>query len=526
MTANASLVSNRTTTPASAIQARANTQSAAIALLGAGTSTLNQGEGSFADSLESESKRQTAPQSLFSDKDNSARATPRAEKASEVSPRRDDARDTKPAAAADDDSCATPLTKRPRAAKPESQSGDEAPSDSPLTLDDIPTARTPNPIQAPSSTAPIANPAVQQPLAEATVESGENSAEQAKAAAGNQKTRQPTDPLRLITPQQQAASEDAPISAQSTATQTAAQAAGQITNSNESNAKQANIRANQNSNATRSNGQISPANATTTAGIGMPLTTGAVTSTPSGQSSGAVTSITAATGAGGASTGAAPLDQVTPPRTGGGRPIEHPVTLKLKMAPASANNSPQLSEAEITAAETQIGRGLTAAFRQNTPQVTLWMSPETLGKVRIQLTFDQGTIAARFEATSDATKELLSQNMGALRDALQSRGLTATQIEVVSIPDWSQQNNPQSGTNQGSSTNQPPQNQSSAGGNTPSGHGGQQQQETPQHSKGWAALPQGNEISQSPTSADVQISMPIDSRLMTLKAHLELDAVA
>ena len=526
MTANANLVSNRTPTPttqASAIQARANSQSAAIALLGAGTSSLSQGEGSFADSLQSESKRQTSPQGLFSDDANSARPAARAERSSAESPRRDETREPKPAPAHDGPRTG-PLTGRPRAEKSASQT-DDLPNETPITLNDIRTARDPNPVQGGSPNPAIANIAGQNPQTNTSAEANDPASEQ--AATTNQKSQRPSDPLRLIVPQQQSSASDAQNApgALAGAQNQTAQAAAQTASVAHSATKPIAVRKTEISGGTNGVGQTTSVNSTMAAGVGPPVH-GVAGPSSTSQSSGAVTGVTGASAAGGATTFGAPLDQVAPPRVPGGKPIEQPVTLKLKMGPATSNNSQQLTETEITAAETQIGRGLTAAFRQNTPQVTLWMSPETLGKVRIELTFDQGTIAARFEATSEATRDLLAQNMGALRDALQSRGLTATQIEVVSIPDWSQQNNPHSGTNQGGSTNQQSPNQSSSGGNTPSGHGGNQQQGQPEHSKGWTALPQGNTGSQLESTTDAHISLSIDSRLMSLQAHLELDAVA
>lgn len=519
MTANASLVSNRSTPQASAVQARANSQSAAIALLGAGTSSLNQGEGSFADSLQSESKRQAPAQGLFSDGADTARPGARADRSAAPAPRRDEARD--PKSAPENENQGSPISARPKAEKSRSELIDEPATNSPLSINDIRTARDPNPIPVESPAGTIANAAIQNPQAEAAANTSEPSQEQANSNAASSKSQRATDPLRLIVPQQQSRAEDAPI-----APQNAAQSAAQTASIAHADVKPISVRKNE-STTTNSSGSDTPINSTMTAGAGTPIHTGAAGASATTQSSGAIGGIAGASASGGVSSPGTPLDQVAPPRVPGGRPIEQPVTLKLKMGPAASNDSTQLTEAEVTAAETQIGRGLTAAFRQNTPQVTLWMSPETLGKVRIDLTFDNGTISARFETTSESTRELLSNNLGALRDALQSRGLTTNQIEVVSIPDWSSQNNSQSGSNQGSSTNQQSPNQSSSGGNTPSGQGGHPQQGQPEHSKGWTALPQGDAPStKSGSITDAQVSLVIDSRMMSLQAHLELDAVA
>ncbi|MBL8885825.1 MAG: flagellar hook-length control protein FliK [Phycisphaerales bacterium] len=521
MTANASLVSNRSTPPTSAVQARANSQSAAIALLGAGTSSLNQGEGSFADSLQSESKRQAPAQGLFSDSADTTRPGARADRSAAPAPRRDEARDPKPSPEETDQT--SPLSPRTGAEKSKSAQFDEPATDSPLSINDIRTARDPNPVPATGPAAQITHTSVQNPQAQAAASANEPSPEQANSNASNAKSPRASDPLRLIVPQQQqqTQAESAPIDPQN-----AAQSTAQTASIAHNATKPISVRKNESASGTSGSGHAAPVNSTMPAGTGIAIHTGAPGTAATAQSSNGVTGITGASASGGVSSPGAPLDQVAPPRVPGGRPIEQPVTLKLKMGPATSSTTPPLSEAEITAAETQIGRGLTAAFRQNTPQVTLWMSPETLGKVRIDLTFDQGTISARFETTSESTRELLANNLGALREALQSRGLTANQIEVVSIPDWSQQNNSQSGSGQGSSTNQQTPDQSSSGGNTPSGHGGHPQQGQPEHSKGWAALPQGDAPSKPSSITDAQVSLVIDSRMMSLQAHLELDAVA
>ncbi|MGH7243682.1 MAG: flagellar hook-length control protein FliK [Phycisphaerales bacterium] len=522
MTANANLVSDRATTPASAIQARASSQSAAIALLGAGTSSLNEGESSFADSLASESKRQNSPQSLFSDKANTVRPNSAAELQTRKDSRRKDDPDPRPSAQATDDPRPDPIDRKPRSAIRQETRSDDASTTNANPIDTTAVAEN---VQSANPSTPNVNPAATEQQAQASNTAAQTSAEETKTQAASSKAQKPTDPLRLIVPQQQAASEDAPITGQTVVSQGVAQNA----TTPQTTTKQPTTRASENS--SNSTGTTTQVNSTMTVGSAVGVHNGAVTAATANEGTSAVGGITASTGSGGGTTGGTPLDQVLPPKIGGGKAIEHPVTLKLKLGPPTSSSTPQLTETEITAAETQIGRGLTAAFRQNTPQVTLWMSPETLGKVRIQLTFDQGNISARFEATSDATKDLLAQNMGALRDALQSRGLTAQHIEVVSIPDWSNQNGAQSGGNQGKTAGDPTPQQPSTGGGSTAGQGdqgsqgGHPQQNPSLHSNGWAALPQGN-TPLANGSSDVQVAMAIDSRLMTLKAHLELDAVA
>ncbi|MBX3379188.1 MAG: flagellar hook-length control protein FliK [Phycisphaeraceae bacterium] len=515
MTTNQNSVFARTATPASAIQARASSQGAAIALLGAGTSPFAQSENSFAQSLESEAKRQTTPAGLFSDSSSATKVSSRTDRLRTNESRRNDTDRPGPASARGPESNTDAIEDSDR---PVQTDGDEPGSHPSTTSHDFSVQHTVENAPPTNGLSPATTASTSNEQSNAAEE--EAAARQPKPGAAEQKSRQPTDPLRLIAPQQQ----PAPAEDSAVGSKAATQSSVQVSAAAQSSANQATTRASENT--SKSIGPAPQTGSVNSSGVGATLRTGIAAAETPNSASASIATVGAASGASGIRQGGAPIDQVAPPRVGGSHPIEQPVVLKLKVTPPASGSSIPLSETEIKAAETQIGRGLTAAFRQNTPQVTLWMSPETLGKVRIHLTFDQGTISARFEATSQATKELLSQNMGALREALQSRGLTAQQIEVVSIPDWSNQTGSQSGGNPGrEASDQPPQ-QSSTGGN-PSGQGGQPQQGNPEHSRAWASVATlDNTVHQSLPASEAQISLTVNPRLMNLQAHLELDALA
>ena len=174
-----------------------------------------------------------------------------------------------------------------------------------------------------------------------------------------------------------------------------------------------------------------------------------------------------------------------------------------------------------------MARGLASAFRNKVGQLTLWKNPESLGKLRVQMTIDNGTISARFEATSEATKNLLSQNIDALRGALESRGLTASNIEVVSIPDWSKpQDQPHnSGTKPENGSGSPPQrdmNQNSSG--QQFGQNGNTRDNMPPKLS-WLREPEiGAPTPNAKTDSIPQLQ--VNERLLAMSARLEIDAVA
>jgi len=82
----------------------------------------------------------------------------------------------------------------------------------------------------------------------------------------------------------------------------------------------------------------------------------------------------------------------------------------------------------------QVSRVLEAALRHNGGSVTMRLKPDTLGAVRIDLHFDQGSIVAKFEATTAQAHDLLSKNLSALHASLQSKGFGVRSVEVLVAP--------------------------------------------------------------------------------------------
>jgi flagellar hook-length control protein FliK len=64
--------------------------------------------------------------------------------------------------------------------------------------------------------------------------------------------------------------------------------------------------------------------------------------------------------------------------------------------------------------------------------VTLRLSPPELGSLRIDVRFVEGAVQARFQASNVTAGVMLNQNMAALRQALETQGLTVDQLHVHS----------------------------------------------------------------------------------------------
>lgn len=92
-------------------------------------------------------------------------------------------------------------------------------------------------------------------------------------------------------------------------------------------------------------------------------------------------------------------------------------------------------EAETPARlEAQIARGLAAALRQREGRVTIRLTPELLGKLRVDLEISADRITAQIAASTDQARRLLEDNVVSLRTALEATGLGVERIEVVGTP--------------------------------------------------------------------------------------------
>lgn len=109
--------------------------------------------------------------------------------------------------------------------------------------------------------------------------------------------------------------------------------------------------------------------------------------------------------------------------------IQSGATLRLRFQSPAAG----LNAADEEKLASQIGRGLSAALKQKGGSVTLRLTPHALGALRVQIMIDGKEVVARLEATSPATREMLSQNLDVLKQALESRGLKAEQIQIAPL---------------------------------------------------------------------------------------------
>ncbi len=78
-------------------------------------------------------------------------------------------------------------------------------------------------------------------------------------------------------------------------------------------------------------------------------------------------------------------------------------------------------------------RGLRAAVLQHGGTVTLRLSPPEMGIVRIEMQMNEGVIRAQLVTQYTSARDLLSQRLGELRQALEGQGLVVERLSVQSM---------------------------------------------------------------------------------------------
>lgn len=79
----------------------------------------------------------------------------------------------------------------------------------------------------------------------------------------------------------------------------------------------------------------------------------------------------------------------------------------------------------------QVARGLATLLRHQGGSVTIRLTPETLGQIKINLKIEDAHVWATFQPSSDASHDAIDQSLASLRASLESRGLVVERLEVV-----------------------------------------------------------------------------------------------
>ncbi len=128
-----------------------------------------------------------------------------------------------------------------------------------------------------------------------------------------------------------------------------------------------------------------------------------------------------------------------------------------------------------------VSRGVAAALNQRGGEVTLKLSPESLGTVRVHMSLDRGVVSVRIEASTQSAHSLLSDGVAQLKGSLETRGLSVERISIQHAPAASGTSGAQSSPNSWSGSaqhgSQDQGGQEHDAGGSPSRGGSDEQQE-------------------------------------------------
>lgn len=91
-------------------------------------------------------------------------------------------------------------------------------------------------------------------------------------------------------------------------------------------------------------------------------------------------------------------------------------------------------DAGAEALSMQAARGLAAAFKQKGGTVTLNLTPESLGQIKVKITVEEAKVSAMILTSTEQAKRMLESSGDALRSAMESKGLTVDRISVSHAP--------------------------------------------------------------------------------------------
>lgn len=79
----------------------------------------------------------------------------------------------------------------------------------------------------------------------------------------------------------------------------------------------------------------------------------------------------------------------------------------------------------------QVARGLATLLRHQGGSVTIRLTPESLGQIKINLKIEDSRVWATFQPSSDSSRAAIDQSLGTLRTSLEARGLVVERLELT-----------------------------------------------------------------------------------------------
>ncbi|MEJ5251829.1 MAG: flagellar hook-length control protein FliK, partial [Armatimonadota bacterium] len=108
----------------------------------------------------------------------------------------------------------------------------------------------------------------------------------------------------------------------------------------------------------------------------------------------------------------------------------HTVEFVATLHRATAHTAPAAEVSPVEVVRQVVTRIETMAHQPRTDSVTLQLEPEHLGKLRVTISVNDGTIHTHIVADNHAVRQMLESNSALLQQALQERGLHLAALQV------------------------------------------------------------------------------------------------
>jgi len=151
----------------------------------------------------------------------------------------------------------------------------------------------------------------------------------------------------------------------------------------------------------------------------------------------------------------------------------------IKLAVSMAAHGTESTDGAAESLNAQAARGLAAAFKHKGGTVTLNLTPETLGQIKVKITVDDAKVSALIQTSTEQAKRMLEQSGETLRSALESKGLSVDRLQITHVsPTMNELRDVGRSSNDGRQQGDSPQQQTggdsrSSGGGGSNGGGGQ-----------------------------------------------------
>jgi flagellar hook-length control protein FliK len=110
-------------------------------------------------------------------------------------------------------------------------------------------------------------------------------------------------------------------------------------------------------------------------------------------------------------------------------PVSAPASEPAQAGSSTQHYAEKVAEIQDAAAK-QIVRGVQGSIGSERSHITMRLVPETLGRIHIQMTMDNGALTAQITAQKESTQVLLQQSVNSLRSAFEEQGIKVDRLVV------------------------------------------------------------------------------------------------